>query len=98
MQADAEHQQHHADLGKLACNVDIRDKARRAGPDQDTRREVADERRHLQTRGHESEHQGKAERRCDRRDQRCGVGHRSRTPFGFRILSGPLSATPVRSS
>ena len=64
----AEHQQHHADLGKLACNLDIGDKTRRTRADDDAGREVAHQRRHLQARSDEAEHERQPEGCSNRRD------------------------------
>ncbi|KOT24370.1 hypothetical protein DM52_3126 [Burkholderia mallei] len=50
MQTDAEHQQHHADLGELLRECEIADEAGRAGPHHDAGEQIADERRHLQQR------------------------------------------------
>ena len=50
MQADAEHQQHHADFGELLCERLVADEARRAGADHDPGKQIADERRHFQRR------------------------------------------------
>ena len=45
MQPDAEHHQHHADLGELAGELDVGDEARRGRADDDAGDEIADERR-----------------------------------------------------
>ena len=51
VQPDAEHQQHHADLGELARELDVGDEARRGGPDHDAGEQVADQRRQPQPHG-----------------------------------------------
>ena len=63
VQADAEHQQHHADLGELPREVDIGDEARRGRPDEDAGEQIADQRRQLQARRDEAEDQRQAEGR-----------------------------------
>ena len=45
LQADAEHQQDDADLGKLLGQVDVGDEPGRVGSDGDAREKVADNRR-----------------------------------------------------
>jgi hypothetical protein len=45
LQADGEHQQDHAQLGKQACGRAVHQPSQRRRPDQDTRDEVADDRR-----------------------------------------------------
>src|SRR5581483_1108766 len=45
MQADAEHQEHHADLGELARQLAVGDESRRRRTDDDARGEVAHQRR-----------------------------------------------------
>jgi hypothetical protein len=75
MHSDAEHEQHHADLGQLARELDVRDEARRGRADRDAREQIPDQHRQPQTRGHDTEDQREAERGRDRRDQRDAMGH-----------------------
>ena len=89
MQTNAEHQQHDADVGKLGCNGDIGDKAGRPRTYEDARCEITDQRGHLQTYSHESEHQRKTEGCRDRRDQRYGTLHRLRTPLRITDAEPP---------
>ena len=63
VQADAEHQQHHADLGQLRGEADVGHEARRGRPDQHAGQQVADQRRQPQPRRDETEHQRQPERR-----------------------------------
>ena len=51
MQTDAEHQQHHADLGELARQLGVGDEARRGGTNDDAGDQVTDQRRQLQAGG-----------------------------------------------
>ena len=61
MQADAEHQQHHADFGELRGGVDIGNEARCRRADDDAGDEVADQGRQLDAFGNEAEDQRDAE-------------------------------------
>jgi hypothetical protein len=61
MQADAEHQQHDADFGKLRGDPHVGDEAGGRRPDQDAGDQVADQRRQLQALGDQAEHQRNAE-------------------------------------
>ena len=42
MQSDAEHQQHHTDLGELTRHVDVGDETRGRWPDHDSGEHVTD--------------------------------------------------------
>ena len=75
MQAHAEHQQHHPDLGELRGEVRVGDEAWREGPDQDPGHEVADQRRQVQPGRHEPEHQRESQARGDGGDEREVVFH-----------------------
>ena len=75
MQPYAKHQQHHADLGKLAGQVDIGDEARRGGTNHDAGDEVADQGRHLQTEATNPITMRQPQRGRDRRYQADAVGH-----------------------
>ena len=75
VQADAEHQQDHADLGKLGRHRRISRKAGTEGADGDARQEVADERREVQPDGHEAEREGHHEAQGHRDQQRRLVFH-----------------------
>ncbi len=74
MQPDAEHQQHHADLGQLRRDVAVGHETGRERPDDDARHEVAHQRRHAQPRGHEAQQQRQAERGGECLDQ-SAMGH-----------------------
>ena len=89
MQAHAEHQQDHTDLGQFGRKVRVTDKPRREGPDNDARNEITDQRRQPQTRRDHPEHEGKAQADGQKGDQRCPVGHRA---------GGVLSRMECRSS
>ena len=65
MQADAEHQQDHADLGQLERKLVVGNEARRIGPDQHAGEQVADKRRHPQPVRNRAEHEGKSEAEDD---------------------------------
>ena len=79
MQSDAEHQQNDADLGKLARERLIGNKAGRRRAYEHAGDEIADERRQTQPMGERAEYPGKGQRNDDGGDQR--VGHeRSGTP------------------
>ena len=75
VQADAEHQQHHADLGQFAGDLHVGDEAGRARPDHDAGQQVAHQRRQLQPRRDEAEQQRQAERRGDGGDEWDRVVH-----------------------
>jgi len=61
VQADTEHQQHHADFGELRGEVHIGDKTGRRRPDQDAGHEIADQGRQLDPFGDEAEYQRRTE-------------------------------------
>ena len=61
VQADAEHQQDHADFRELVREARVRHEARRERPDADAGDEIADDGRHLEDAGHQSEQQSKHE-------------------------------------
>ena len=75
MKADAEHQQHDADLGQLARDRDIGNEARRRRADQHASEHVAGKRRQACSRSEESEHERETERRSERGDERRAVAH-----------------------
>jgi len=75
MQADAEHQQHDADFGKLRSRAQVGDKARGGRADQDAGNKIADQGGGFQALGDETEDQGKAESGRDGGDQGNIVGH-----------------------
>jgi len=61
MQADAEHQQDHADIGKLERQLGIGDEAWRERPDGDACKDVARQRRQAQQVGERAEDEGETE-------------------------------------
>ncbi len=75
MQADAEHQQDHADFRELGGEVGIGDEARRERADGDAGDEVAHERRQAHARGEESKAEREDEADGDQRDEFGFVGH-----------------------
>ena len=70
VQADAEHQQHHADLGQLRRQVQVGDEAGRVRPQQHARQQVAHQRRQAQARRGEAQHQRQPQRGSQRDDER----------------------------
>jgi hypothetical protein len=91
MQPHAEHQQHDADLGELAGDLEVGDIAGRGGADQHAGEQVADQRRQAEPDGDEAEDQRQPEARRDRRDERDAVRHRARSHD-----SGDPRATEIR--
>jgi len=83
METDAQHQQHHADLGELPGEVDVGDEARRRRPDHDASQQVADERREFEARRAVAEHQGQPEAGGNRGDQADVVRH----PAGILVTA-----------
>ncbi len=75
MQADAEHQQDHADLGELIGDVLVGDKSRRERPDDDAGQQIAHQRRDFQPLRHRTEREGEDEAGHQRGDERCRMGH-----------------------
>jgi hypothetical protein len=75
MQADAEHQQDHADFRDLGSEVGIGDEARRERPDGDAGDEVAHERRQAHACGEESKSEREDEADGDECDEFGFVGH-----------------------
>ena len=61
VQADPEHQQDHADFRELVRETRVRHEPRRERPDADAGDEIADDGRHLEDAGHQSEQQSKHE-------------------------------------
>lgn len=78
MQADAEHQQHHPDLGQLAGQLHVGDEARRARPDHHAGQQVAHQGRHAQARRGQAQHEGQPETGGQEGDQGDVVGHRTK--------------------
>ncbi len=76
MQADAEHQQHHPDFGKLGGDMDVRHEAGRRRTNQDAGEQVADQSGHLDPLGDEAEDQRHAEAGGNRGYQGEVVLHR----------------------
>jgi hypothetical protein len=64
--ADPEHQQDDADLGKLLREAGVGDESWRVGADDDSRQQVADQRRETEPRGGQPEHERQANARGDR--------------------------------
>ncbi len=75
VQPDAEHQQHHADLGELPRQMDVGDEPRCRRAENDPGDEVADQRRQLQPDRDEAEDQRQAERGGDGGDEGEFVRH-----------------------
>ena len=73
--AHAEHQQDHSDLGQLGRELRVRHEARREGAECDACEQIAHEGRQAEADCGEAEHQGHAESRSDRRDERGFVWH-----------------------
>ena len=69
MQADAEHQQHDADLRELRREMHIGDETGRRRPDQNTRQEVTNQGRNPEALGDETQDQGDAKTGGNRGDQ-----------------------------
>jgi hypothetical protein len=61
MQADAEHQQNHADFRELIRETRVRHETRREWANANAGYEVANDRRHLEKAGHQTEQQCKYE-------------------------------------
>jgi hypothetical protein len=61
VQTDAEHQQHHADLGEFAGNLDVRDEPRGRRANQHPGQQIADQRRNSEPDGEEAEHESEAQ-------------------------------------
>ena len=80
VQADAEHQQDHADLGQLRRQGLVGDEARGERPDDHARQQVAHQRRQLQPVGQHAEHEGQHEADAEQGDQRGVVRHAGPRP------------------
>jgi hypothetical protein len=93
VQADAEHQQDHADFGELAGQLDIGNEARRARTDYDPGDEVADQWRHLEPRCREPGEHRQSERRGDGRQQADFVRH---TRIAFAPKPAGRFSSPYR--
>ena len=97
VQADAEHQQHHADLGELArrCSASAT-KPGVAGPIDDAREQVADQRRQAQPGRDEAEDQRQREAGGERGDQADGMGQggflvrKRQGSSAFSVTGSPL--------
>jgi len=75
VQADAEHEQHHTDFGKLASKLDVRDKPRRGRSDEDASQQIAYQRRHMQTRGNKAKKHRQPQGCDDSCNQADVMGH-----------------------
>ncbi len=75
MQPNPEHQKDDADLGELRSQGLVRNVARRERPEHDPRQQVAHQRRQSDAVGDDAEHEGEAEARDKRDDERIGVRH-----------------------
>ena len=75
MRADAEHEQHHTDLGELRGEMRVGDPARRVRTHRDAGEEVTDERRQAQPYRRKPEHKGEREANGERGDQGVFVQH-----------------------
>ena len=97
VQADAEHQQDHADLRQLRRQLLVGDIARRERPDQHAGQQVADQHRQLQPVGDGAEDKGQAQARDDGGDQR-GVVQRLSLTFSFFGRTQPIWVMKPRYS
>ena len=77
MQANAEHQQHDADLGQLSGNDAIGDEAGGEGADRHPRDQVADQRGQAQAIGEEAEEERQGKTDGDGGDERDIMRHES---------------------
>ena len=75
VQADAEHQQDHADLGELAGEVGVGDEARRERADRDAGQQVADQRRQAQASREKPEAEREDEADRDQCNELGVMGH-----------------------
>jgi hypothetical protein len=86
LQADAEHQQDHADFGQLLGKRRVGDEAGRVRPDEGAGQEVADDRGQADPLGDVSQEQGGGEPSGEREDQVVAV-----QGVSIRVeLRGPL--------
>ena len=93
VEADAEHQQDHADFGQLRGQRLVGDEARRMGADRNTGDQIADERRHAQPVGDGPEDEGQNQCRDNGRDQGRVVGHEIlRRPVTWNRRDKPASS------
>ena len=60
MQADTEHQQHHADIGQLEGQMLVNHHAGAERPHHDTRQQISHQRRQFQALGSCAQHKGQA--------------------------------------
>ena len=96
LDADAEHQQDHADLGELESELRVRGEAGRERSDQDPGEQIADDRRETEPSGDERPDQGRGQSDGDRRDEGGLVGH-GRVLGGAAIVNDP-SRPPTGSA
>jgi hypothetical protein len=82
MQADPEHQEHHADVGKLARERDVGDESGREGADEYPGEQVADHRRHSETGRDKAKHHRQAKADHDSGDEIYVMRH-------DRMISNP---------
>src|SRR3546814_2251367 len=75
MEADPEHQQNDADLGKLHRQPRVGDEPRREGTDENAREQITRDRRNLQPVRERPHQKRDAEPRDDGSDQRCVMRH-----------------------
>jgi len=95
MQADAEHQQDHADLGEFCRHRGVGDKARRVRTDQHAGEEVADDRRGPDPVRQRLEDKGEDEARDESSDQRRVMRHRGSFRYPRRAKPSSRVAEPT---
>ena len=93
MQADAEHQEDHADLGQLVRDSLIGHVSRRERTDEDAGDQVADERREPQPLRHHAEYECEHQGDDDGRDQAYGAAS---VEFLRSVGVGALIAAALR--
>ena len=69
MEPDAEHQEHHADLGELSCDLHVGHEAGREGPEDHAREQIADQCRQSEADREKTQNERQSESRGDGVDQ-----------------------------
>ena len=75
MQANAEHQKDHPDIGELQCQVGVGDETGGERADHDPGQQIADQGRQLQAQRRGAHHKGQAQAHDENSDQRRHFMH-----------------------
>jgi hypothetical protein len=90
VQSNAEHEQHHANLGDLPRDFDIAQETGGGRADEDTGQQLPHQRRELDPRSEDAQHESEPKSRSNGRNQGNAMRHRLFSLF-FKLLEKLLS-------